>query len=115
MEYYETLLSYISTIIILLFSTITYIIKFIRKQREIKRMNDLSLIETELERLIVQAEKLFDIGSIKEKFVIDRLRSFASDYRIKLNFDEMQARIEKLIKMTKEINVKEVITHERIS
>lgn len=104
MEKYETLLSYISTILILLFTTITYIIKFIEKQREIKRMNDLNLIENELERLIVEAEKLFDTGNVKEKFVIDRLRSFASDYKIKLNFNEMQERIEKLIHITKEIN-----------
>ena len=106
MENYETLLSYISTMLLLLFTTITYIIKFIEKQKEIKKMNDLSMIEAELERLIVEAEKLFDNGSSKEMFVVDRLRSFAKDYKIKLNSEGMQTRIEKLIKITKEINVR---------
>jgi hypothetical protein len=106
MENYESILSYLSTILLLLFTTITYVVKFIEKQKEIKRMNDLDMIETELERLMVEAEKLFDDGNSKELFVLDRLRSYAKDYRIRLDFEGVKTRIGKLIKITKEVNVK---------
>lgn len=106
MENYETILSYLSTILLLLFTTITYVVKFIEKQKEIKKMNDLDMIETELERLMVEAEKLFDDGKSKELFVLDRLRNYAKDYRIRLDLEGVQSRIGNLIKITKEVNVK---------
>lgn len=105
MENYETILGYVSTVLILVLTTITYIIKFIEKQREIKKMNDSNLLELELERLMMEAETLFDDGETREKFVIDRLRAYSLDYKIISNFDQLQNKIAKVISLSKEINV----------
>lgn len=106
MENYETMLSYLSTILVLLLTTITYIIKFIEKQKEVRKMKDKNTLELELERLMIEAENLFDDGETRERFVVDRLRNFALEYKIISNLDELQTRITKLIKLSKEINAK---------
>lgn len=112
MENYELLLSYISTIIFLIFTTVTYIIKFIEKQKQMKKLENQAIIDLEIEELMIEAEKLFDSGETREKFVIDRLKSFALAYKITPSFDEIQKRVKEIIALSRKINFKDQETSE---
>lgn len=98
------ILSYASTIIIFIISGITYIVKYIKRVKELKIMNDSKLIESELERLMILAEEFLVDGNTKESFVLDRLKYFAQDLKIKFNYDEIHAKILNLIRLSKSIN-----------
>lgn len=104
MNQIEMILSYASTIIIFLVSGITYIVKYVKRVRELKNMNDSKLIESELERLMILAEHLMVDGNTKESFVLDRLKYFAEGFKIDFKFDEVQAKIVNLIRLTKSVN-----------
>ena len=81
MNQIEMILSYASTIIIFIISGITYIVKYIKRVKELKIMNDSKLIESELERLMILAEEFLVDGNTKESFVLDRLKYFAQDLK----------------------------------
>lgn len=104
MNQIEIILSYASTIIIFLVSSITYVVKYIKRVKELKIMNDSKLLESELERLMILAEQFMVDGNTKESFVLDRLKYFAQELKIDFKYDEIHGKILNLIQLTKNIN-----------
>ena len=107
MEKIELVISYLSTIFILIVSVTTYIIKLINKTIEIHKMKNKELATKEMIKLIEEAESIFDIGTERKNFVLSRLENFGLEKKININIDEFENEVNKLIDFTKKVNYKE--------
>src|SRR5690554_5170776 len=104
MEQFELILSYITTIFIVIIGVITYILKLVNKTIELKKIKNKELVTKEMLGLIEEAEEIFDIGVEKKKFVLTRLKNFGVENNIKINLEEFEKELSKLIDFTKQVN-----------
>lgn len=104
MEQFELIMSYITTTFIAIVGIITYVIKLINKTHELKKTKDKELALIEMLNLIEEAERLFDEGYERKKFVLARLKNFGVDNKIKINMNEFETELNRLIVFSKQVN-----------
>ena len=102
----EEMLGYLATILVVLTTLSTYLIKLVSKMKEVKKLKNKEISLVEIKELMSEAEKLFTLGTEKKKYVIEKMKIFTKDNKIKFNKEEVSLMIEELVILTKQINNK---------
>lgn len=108
MENLEVIISLASTALGLLISAVTFLGKFIKNAKAKKVAQQTIEICNAVLPYIKQAETLIGCtGEEKKEYVMTKANQYAIDHKIKFNSQLMDEEIEKVIKITKEVNRRE--------
>lgn len=108
-------LSIIAPTLTLLCTTVVFLQKFVKNKKLKRILEKTELITREIIPCISEAEKFSNYsGAEKKEYVMTKLNQFALENRIKFNPEETAKRIEELVALTKEVNVKEVSINKEV-
>lgn len=107
MEKIEILLSIAATAVGLAITTITFLSKFIKSARAKKVAENVVKIGNILLPYIEQAEKFVSFtGEEKKAYVMTKANQFAIENGIKFEAEKTSAKIDEIVALCKEVNVK---------
>ena len=108
MKNLEVILSFTCTILGLLITAATFIIKFFSSVKAKRLAEQTIKISNALLPLIREAEKFISFsGAEKKNYDINRAREFASANKISFNIELVSSKIEELVALTKQVNFKQ--------
>ena len=102
----EEMLGYLGTILVVMTTISVYVGKLIKKVKEVKKLKNKEITLVEIKELMSEAEELFVLGTEKKKYVIEKMKIFTKDNKIKFDKEEITKKIEELVILTKQINNK---------
>lgn len=106
MENLEIILSAAGTALGLLVTTLTFLTKFIRSAKAKKAAEQAIEIANAVLPYIEEAEKLIHYsGEEKKEYVMTKANQFAIDNGIAFDAEDVSAKIEELIGLTKQVNI----------
>ena len=106
MENIQLIISLSGTVLGLIVTTATFIVKFIKNTKAKKAAESAIAICTAILPYIEQAETFINYsGAEKKAYVMTKARGYAIERGIKLDEDYIDGKIEELVKLTKEVNV----------
>lgn len=105
MEILGIIITFVSTILGLLVTLVTYILKFVdNKKVKEKALNFISISEKLIE-LITEVEKTTLNGLEKKKYVLQKIEEYAKDNNLKYDNEEISNKIEELVSLTRNVNI----------
>ena len=104
MELVEVIVSIGLGVISLVSCIVTFIVKLVRRGKEIKLLKDKKRVEDEVLELMIDAESIPTSGSVKKEYVISKLKAISAKMDIVVDVNEVSSRIEELIKLSKLVN-----------
>ena len=108
-------LSILAPTLTLLCTTVVFLQKFVKNKRLKRILEKTEQITREIIPCISEAEKFSNYsGAEKKEYVMTKLNQFALDNHIKFNQEETSKRIEELVALTKEVNVKDIPINEKV-
>lgn len=109
MENLELYLSVAATILGLFVSTITFLIKLIKKSKLKKVFEDIVLIMENIIPFIEEAERFIHYtGEEKKAYVMTKATQIIINKKMKVNLNDVSDKIDELISLTKQVNIKNV-------
>ena len=110
MKNLEILLSLIGTILGLAITVATFIVKSIRNKKVKKSLEQIVKIGNAVLPFIHEAEKLTGYtGAEKKAYVMTKANQFAIQNKIVFNEEQVSKKIEELINLTKQVNVRSTV------
>ena len=107
MEKIEIFLSYILTMLGLIISTFFFLVKFIKNLNNKKEALNLLNLSNILMPLIIEAEKfLHYTKEEKKEYVTVKTLKALQDDKVKIDSSIISSEIDKLVSLTKQVNVK---------
>ncbi|MBD5583539.1 MAG: hypothetical protein HDQ88_00420 [Clostridia bacterium] len=107
MEDAEIVLSLAGTAISLLITSIIFIARLFKAVKDKKRMQNCSFLDDAVAPLMEIAESFSNYsGEEKKQFVLTKVNQFAIENGLKFNAEATAEEVEKLINLSKKINVK---------
>lgn len=107
MENVEIIISLAGTVLSLVIMCFIFINRFIAVIKKRNNEETDALIMDAVIELMTLAEKCVKFsGKDKKEFVFTKLNQFAEENEMKIDFDNVSEKIEKLIKLTKQVNFK---------
>ena len=107
MENLEIILSAAGTALGLLVTTVTFLAKFIKNAKAKKVAENIVKIGNAMIPYIQEAETFLNYsGEEKKQYVMTKANQFAIDNNIPFNAEAVSDKIEELIGLTKQVNVK---------
>lgn len=107
MEHLKLLLSFAVTVLGLLISTLTFLIKSIGNAKAKKKANELLELCNVLLPYIEKAEKFANYtGEEKKEYVMTQVNRYALENGIKFDYNIVSSKIEEYIELSKEVNAK---------
>lgn len=105
MENINLLFSLIGTAVSFFITVIIIIIKFVKNVRSKKKIENSAILMDAVAPLMTLAEKFKNFsGEEKREYVLTNLNRFSIENGIEFNSAAITAKIEELIKLTKEVN-----------
>lgn len=105
LENLGAILSIASAAVGLLITTVTFLMKFIKSAKGKKTAENIIKIGGVIETFIKEAEKFVNYtGTEKKAYVMAQATSFAVRNGIDVDNDDISAKIEELVSLTKEVN-----------
>ena len=105
MENLSLILSTIATAVGFLVTTLTFLLKFIKNAKAKKIAENVITIGNAIIPYIEQAESFINYsGAEKKEFVMTKANQFAINNGIEFNAGLVSAKIEELVKLSKEVN-----------
>lgn len=102
----EIIKSLVCTALGIIITFITFILKVIKKNKIIKKSDGLISVLSILEAEIIEAEKNTNYtGEEKKNYVLTRINQYMIDHNLKFNKEYIEAKLEELIELTKEVNI----------
>ncbi|MGM9971027.1 MAG: hypothetical protein ACI35W_01285 [Anaeroplasmataceae bacterium] len=102
----EIIKSLACTALGIIITFITFILKVIKKNKIIKKSDGLISVLSILEAEIIEAEKNTNYtGEEKKNYVLTRINQYMIDHNLKFNKEYIEAKLEELIELTKEVNI----------
>lgn len=107
MEHLKLLLSFAVTVLGLLISTLTFLIKSIGNAKAKKKASELLELCNVLLPYIEKAEKFVNYtGEEKKEYVMTQVNRYALENGIKFDYNVVSSKIEEYIELSKEVNAK---------
>ena len=107
MENAELIISLIGTSLSFFVTCVILMIKFVRSVKKRSEAQDGVLLLDAVVPLMEIAEKHTNYsGAEKKEFVLSKLNEFSKENGLDFNAEEISAKIEELIKLTKQVNIK---------
>lgn len=107
MENLEVVLSLAGTALSLLITSLIFVVRLIKTVKENKNMQNCSYLYETVAPLMEIAENFSNYsGEEKKQFVLTKVNQFAIENGLKFNAETTAAQVEKLIELSKKINVK---------
>lgn len=107
MENIQIILSIAATAIGLFITTVTFLTKFISNSKAKKIAENAIKIGNAILPFVQEAEKYITYtGKDKQAFVMTKVNQFAIDNGIKFDSELVAAKIEEIVKATKEVNAR---------
>lgn len=107
LENIKAILPFLAPTLGLFCTTIVFLKKFIKNKKVKKVLEKTEEITREIIPYIIEAERFTNYtGEEKKNFVMTKLNQFAIDNDIKFNKEETSSKIEELVDLTKNVNVK---------
>lgn len=107
MEHLKLLLSFAVTVLGLLISTLTFLIKIIGNAKAKKKASELLELCNVLLPYMEKAEKFVNYtGEEKKEYVITQVNRYALENGIKFDYNVVSSKIEEYIELSKEVNAK---------
>lgn len=106
LEDIKELAGYVGSVVVLLVTLVSTVLKVISSNREVKKLEGLDEIEEELKRLISEAEEKYDSGGLRKEYVVNKIREYRRDLKLRVSNKEIDKIIEDLVSFSKEVNVK---------
>lgn len=107
MEHLKLLLSFAVTVLGLLISTLTFLIKSIGNAKAKKKASELLELCNVLLPYMEKAEKFVNYtGEEKKEYVITQVNRYALENGIKFDYNVVSSKIEEYIELSKEVNAK---------
>lgn len=106
MEDIKIIMSIVATILGLLATILTSIIKLLKTNNEKERINNLLIITKEIQEFIIEAENVVSCGKEKLQYVIEKTNEFMAINNIDISEDEILDKIEELLELTNKVNVR---------
>ena len=104
----ELFISLAGTVVSLIVTTITFIAKFIKSNKAKNIAQNVVELGNAIIPLISQAEKLVHYtGEDKKEYVMTLIRQYAFNKNLSFDYQEISEKVDELISLTKEVNVKE--------
>lgn len=108
MENAEIIISLAGTVISLIIAVITFIAKFLKSEKAKTTAENIVQICDEILPLIKQAEQFVNFsGQEKKEYVMTLMRKYALDNGIYLDCQMLAEKIDELVALTKNVNVKD--------
>ena len=108
MERVEYILSLIGTILSFLVALLTLVVKLMKVLKDKSITEDREKLVEKLLELVVEAEGMLDYsGKEKKAYVMEKVSEFASETDIEADLEFISAEIEKLVKLSKQVNARE--------
>lgn len=107
MEHLKLLLSFAVTVLGLLISTLTFLIKSIGNAKAKKKASELLELCNVLLPYMEKAEKFVNYtGEEKKEYVMTQVNRYALENGIKFDYNVVSSKIEEYIELSKEVNAK---------
>ena len=107
MEHLKLLLSFAVTVLGLLISTLTFLIKSIDNAKARKKASELLELCNALLPYMEKAEKFVNYtGEEKKEYVMTQVNRYALENGIKFDYNVVSSKIEEYIELSKEVNAK---------
>ena len=101
----QVFLSFLGSILGLLFTTIIFLKKFIKNKKLKNILEKAEQITKELVPCIIEAEQFVNYtGEEKKNYVMTKVNQFAIDNDITFDPEYVSSKVEQLISLTKEVN-----------
>ena len=101
----QVLLSFLGSILGLLFTSIIFLKKFIKNKKLKNILEKAEQITKEIIPCIIEAEQFVNYtGDEKKNYVMTKINRFAIENDIDFNFDYVSEKIEELILLSKQVN-----------
>lgn len=106
MELLGIIITFVSTILGLLVTLVTYILKFVgNKKVKEKALNFINISEKLIE-LITEVEKYSTLkGTEKKRYVLRKIEEYADENNLKYDEEEISNKIEELVSLTRSVNI----------
>ncbi len=102
-------LSILAPMLTLFCTTVVFLQKFVKNKKLKRVLEKTEQITREIIPCITEAEKFVNYsGSEKKEYVMTKINQYALENHIKFNQEEISKRIEELVSLTKEVNVKDI-------
>ena len=109
----ELFISIVGTVVSLIITTITFFAKFIKNKKAKIIAENVVDIGNAILPLISQAEKLVHYtGEEKKEYVMTLIRQYAFNKKLTFDYQQVSDKVDELVALTKEVNVKETSTSE---
>lgn len=100
-------LSILAPMLTLLCTTVVFLQKFVKNKKLKRVLEKTEQITRKIIPYITEAEKFVNYsGAEKKEYVMTKINQFALENHIKIDQEEISKRIEELVSLTKEVNVK---------
>lgn len=108
-------LSILAPMLTLLCTTVVFLQKFVKNKKLKRVLEKTEQITREIIPYITEAERFVNYsGAEKKEYVMTKINQYALENHIKFNQEEISKRIEELVALTKEVNVKDISINEMI-
>ena len=105
----ELFISLAGTVVSLIVTTITFFAKYLKNKKAKIIAENVVEIGNAILPLISQAEKLVNYtGEEKKEYVMTLIRQYAFNKNLTFDYQEVSDKVDELVSLTKEVNVKEV-------
>ncbi|MDE7264619.1 MAG: hypothetical protein K2N64_08165, partial [Anaeroplasmataceae bacterium] len=102
-------LSILAPMLTLLCTTVVFLQKFVKNKKLKRVLEKTEQITREIIPYITEAERFVNYsGAEKKEYVMTKINQYALENHIKFNQEEISKRIEELVALTKEVNVKDI-------
>lgn len=108
-------LSILAPMLTLLCTTVVFLQKFVKNKKLKRVLEKTEQITREIIPCITEAERFVNYsGAEKKEYVMTKINQYALENHIKFNQEEISKRIEELVSLTKEVNVKDISINEEV-
>lgn len=104
----ELFISLAGTVVSLIVTTITFFAKYLKNKKAKAIAENVVEIGNAILPLISQAEKLVNYtGEEKKEYVMTLIRQYAFNKQLTFDYQQVSDKVDELVALTKEVNVKE--------
>lgn len=105
MELFKLIITFVSTILGLLVTLVTYILKFVNNKKTKEKALNFISISNKLIELITEVEKFSSLsGDEKKSYVLSKIEEYAKDNNLNYDIDEVSNKIEEFVTLTRNVN-----------
>lgn len=106
MELIQIVITFVSTILGLLVTLVTFILKFVNNKKTKERALNFINVSNKLIELIIEVEKIEALkGDGKKRYVLERIDEYASRNNLQYDKEEVTKKLEEYVTLTRNVNI----------